>query len=392
MPRGEAQDDVVTMDMGSAAVTSDDARAALPRVFRVIDGGVAEGLHLGAQVYVSIEGRPVVDTALGEAARGQAMTRDTLTLWFSSVKPVTAVAIAQQWELGRLDLDDPVMRHIPEFGVRGKEIITIRDVLTHTGGFRAEMYKPVEMTWDGIIARICDSRIEPGWVPGHKAGYHVQTGWYILAEIVQRLDGRPYAQYVREAVYQPLGMVDSWLGMTSEDYERYASRMAHVHALDHGKLMPSPYDSEERAVVTIPAGNGRGPIRELGRFYEAMLFKGQLNGVRILMPQTVEALTARHRVRMFDHTFKHVYDWGLGFVLDSKGYEDGVIPYAFGRHASMRAFGHGGYQCSMGFCDPEHGLVAAWVVNGLIGEERHALRNDAINTAIYEDLGFVATR
>ena len=63
------------------------------------------------------------------------MDRDTIMLWLSSTKPIAAIAIAQLWEQEKLN-DDPVAKFIPEFGVNGKEPITIRQILTHTGGFR----------------------------------------------------------------------------------------------------------------------------------------------------------------------------------------------------------------------------------------------------------------
>ena len=107
----------------------------LERAAAVIEDGIKARLHLGAQLYVSRDGRTVGDLALGEAREGVAMRPDTLMLWMSSIKPITAVAIAQMWERGKLDLDDAVARHIPEFGENGKERVTIRHVLTHTGGF-----------------------------------------------------------------------------------------------------------------------------------------------------------------------------------------------------------------------------------------------------------------
>jgi CubicO group peptidase (beta-lactamase class C family) len=87
-----------------------------------------------------------------------------------------------------------------------------------------------------------------------------------------------------------------------------------------------------------------------------------------------------------DRTFQHVVDFGLGFLVDSNRYGANTVPYGFGLHCSPRTFGHGGAQSSMGFADPEHGLVVAWAANALIGEPRHNARNRAINTAIYEDL------
>ena len=115
--------------------------------------------------------------------------------------------------------------------------------------------------------------------------------------------------------------------------------------------------------------------------------RGKRNGIHVITAQSVEALTARHRTGMFDNTFKQVYDWGLGFLKEAQGgKEREPFPYHYGAHASPRAFGHGGQQSSIGFCDPEYGLVVAWVLNGMPGEPEHARRNHSINTAIYEDL------
>src|SRR5262245_3009030 len=103
---------------------------------QTLQQGITDGLHLGAQIYVSIDGKTICDEGVGEARFGVPMTRDSINWWLSASKPITAVAIAQQWERGNLELDDRVAAHIPEFARGGKEAITIRHLLTHTGGFR----------------------------------------------------------------------------------------------------------------------------------------------------------------------------------------------------------------------------------------------------------------
>jgi CubicO group peptidase (beta-lactamase class C family) len=90
----------------------------LPRTLEMIEQGIAAGWHIGAQVFVSLHGRVIVDQALGEARRGTLMTPSTMMLWFSSGKPITAVAIAQLWEQGMLALDDPVQRY-PSYAGKG---------------------------------------------------------------------------------------------------------------------------------------------------------------------------------------------------------------------------------------------------------------------------------
>src|SRR5438270_8699839 len=108
----------------------------IPRTATVLREGRTAGLHIGAQVYASVDGQVVADVAIGEARPGVAMTPDTVMLWLSASKPFAAVAIAQLWERGKLALDDPVAQHIPEFAQNGKERITLRHVLTHTAGIR----------------------------------------------------------------------------------------------------------------------------------------------------------------------------------------------------------------------------------------------------------------
>src|SRR5260370_10494136 len=107
----------------------------LDRAAKVIESGIERGLHIGAQLYVSQNGKRIADLAFGLSHEGVAMTPDTIMLWMSSTKPITVVAIAQMWERGKIALDDRVAKYIPEFGARGKKSITIRHVLTHTGGF-----------------------------------------------------------------------------------------------------------------------------------------------------------------------------------------------------------------------------------------------------------------
>ncbi|HEX2642784.1 MAG TPA: serine hydrolase domain-containing protein, partial [Thermoanaerobaculia bacterium] len=84
----------------------------LPRTRAAIEEGIRQGLHLGAQLYVSRNGGTVASTALGEVRPGEPLTPDHLMLWLSSTKPVGAVALARLWERGRLELDDPVVRFI----------------------------------------------------------------------------------------------------------------------------------------------------------------------------------------------------------------------------------------------------------------------------------------
>jgi CubicO group peptidase (beta-lactamase class C family) len=118
-----------------------------------------------------------------------------------------------------------------------------------------------------------------------------------------------------------------------------------------------------------------------------LLNGGKLDGTRVLKPETTAHLVRPQRVGMYDHTFRHVMDWGLGLIVNSNRYGADTVPYGYGRHASPSTFGHSGAQTSCGFADPEHDLVVAWVCNGAPGEPAHQARQRALNTAIYRDLG-----
>ena len=371
---------------------------SLPLTRRVLEEGIGEGLHLGAQLSVSRRGMPVADGAVGEDRPGVPLTPDHLMLWLSTGKPVGAVAIGQLWERGKLEIDDPVAKHIPEFAANGKEAITIRHLLTHTGGIRMLDVGWPQDSWDRIIARICARKPEPRWVAGQKAGYHTESSWFILGEIVRRIGGRTYDRTVREEIFGPLGMRDCWVGMPLDRYLAYqeADRigaMWDTEKRDPEKPWPPrhEWDTPERCTTVNPGGNGYGPVRELRRFYEMLLDRGTFQGRRILRSETVDALTSRQRTGMIDATFLHVIDWGLGFIIDSKRYGAETVPYGYGHHASDRTFGHSGYRSSTAFADPEHGLAVALVWNGTPSSEDHERRVRATLDALYEDLGLAGS-
>lgn len=353
----------------------------LSRTIRVITDGIDRHQHPAAQLYVSLRGQTLAHLAFGEASPGLPMTTEHLCAWMSAGKPIAAVAVAQLVFRGALALDDRVERYIPDFGRHGKAPITVRHILTHTAGFRGPLNNFLPGAWEEILAKVYDLKLEPGWVPGEKAGYHVGSSWFVLGELVRRLDGRRFDRYVREEIFLPLGEPDAWVGMPPErvfDYGPWLAptviREPHVH------LGKTPWNDAEGLVVPRPGGNARGPIRSLAKVYEALLAPPDARWA------AAREFARRHRQGMFDHTFKCVLDFGLGFLIDSKQYA-GEHPYGYGRHASAETFGHSGNQSTCAFCDPPHGLVVAWACTGMPGERAHDVRARAINAAVYEDLG-----
>ncbi|MFN4244322.1 MAG: serine hydrolase domain-containing protein [Tepidisphaerales bacterium] len=396
----------------------------LPRTLDLLLQGLEDHLHLGAALYVSVRGQTVADLVLGEAAPGQLLTHRHLCPYLSSGKPLTALAIAWLWERKLLRLDDPVQRFIPDFAGPGKDAITLRHCLTHTAGLRNAISAWTRQSPSDILRTLCQAPIEPGWVVGRTAGYHVASTWYLLGEVVRVVATKPLETFLRDFVLTPLGMTSVRLTFTPEQWHNpdpprvvmhdtsksYVIRSpAPAHAAppdvppdalpgppsagtaataDPDRQPPTPlsWESPEVAAVPRPGSGFRGTAHDLGRLYEFLL--GHLEPpTHVLSHTTREALTARHRVGLTDLTFRSKVDWALGFICESSHYNQGPIPYQFGPHASPRTFGHGGNQSSVGFADPQHGLSVALLYNGMPGDPRHDKRLRETLAALYTDLG-----
>jgi CubicO group peptidase (beta-lactamase class C family) len=191
------------------------------------------------------------------------------------------------------------------------------------------------------------------------------------------------------------------MGIPLERQSAYGDRFALMHDT-RGEGDPEAnfaLDTPRIAAQCRPPSGTRGPIRELGCFYEMLLGGGQpapgcdpgtsRKSVHILSPRSIEEMTTPQRVGVYDKTFRHVIDWGLGFILQSNRHGADTVPYGFGPHASERTFGHSGSRSSIGYADPQHGLVVACLFNGATDEARHDARMREVNTLIYEELGLV---
>lgn len=362
---------------------------ALPETAKVILTGIERGLHTGLQLYVSRGGKAITDTGFGESSPGVAMTPQTIMMWLSSGKPLTAVAVLQLVEQGLLDPEGRIIDWIPEFAADGKGEVRLHHLLTHTGGFRNVETDWPHLSWDQTIARICEAPLEDEWRIGETAGYHTSSSWFILGELMQRVDsqGRSFSQYFRNEICKPLGLHGTWNGMSPEFWSANKARIAEMSQLEKGQTELLPWHDERHCIAASPGANSRGPARELGRFYECLQGGGEVDGSRILSEELVELLSSRHREGLHDKTFVHKVDFGLGVIINSNRYGADTVPYGFGPYCSEQTFGHGGAQSSIGFADPAAELVVCYAANRRVGEPRHQKRNREIVSAIYRDLG-----
>jgi CubicO group peptidase (beta-lactamase class C family) len=343
--------------------------AHLPGVRTEIERGLRRSWHTGAQVYASLRGRTVADFALGEARPGVPMATDTIVEWASATKPVTCSAAALLWQQGLFDLDDPVCRHLPHFAENGKETVTVRHLLTHSAGLSDPGRQG--RSWEAYAEAVCRAPLLNGWVLGKRFTYN-SVGMWAVASLVVSLSGLPFWRFVREELFAPLGITDSWIGMPPETYRAYGpSRLAAIPGAPNS-------GTEAHATWGRPTGGGHGPIRDLGRFYAAVLTR---KPPFPLSPPVIDAMTIRQLCGVHDELLDATVDRGLGYQLGSS-----YTGHSYGPYASRRTFGHGGGSWSLAFADPEHGLASAVYFNGAVDAATQAERVPALLAALYLDL------
>lgn len=364
------------------------ARDALPRTMAALTRELGRTTP-GAQLYVShAPSGTAVSAALGECRPSVPFTRASWPIWYCCSKAVGAAGIGQLWERGLVDPHRPVAAYLPWFDGEGREKITLFQLLTHTtpvpmaldplhGTFAA----PVEVRREQVRAM----RLPPGAEPGTRINYAPWWAWFLLAEVVRAVDGRDYERYLTEEVLAPCRMTDTRMVLSPDEYRERADRLPLIH-IAGGGFPTEPtrwYATEDSCTRPIHGLNMRGPVRDLGRFFETLLADGRGPGGRVLRPATVMAMTARHRVGLTD-AFGNA-DWGLGFRVESRYLGE---PYtAFSRYASHRTFGHYGLWTSAAFADPDAGLAVALHLNGKVSQNEHQERMLAIGDAVYRDLG-----
>lgn len=355
-------------------------------VQRAIENGINRQLHTCVQIYVSIDGQDVLNRGFGHATPDTMCDHNTIMLWRSAGKPVTAAAICHAWQQGRLSLNNRVGDLLKQTTgtVRDK---TILQLLTHESGLPLIDTGWPHSNWSTTVSKILSTDTSTS-----DAAYQPQSSWFLLGEILQQIDSqhRPFAEILRQELLLPLGMMNSFCGIPQAELAKLP--LPNYYVRERGEVVASDFDKEPWLTTPSPGGNMRGPVSDLGRFYEMMLAHGMGDHeTRFFTEQTVAAMTATHRRSKFDKTLQHVVDMGFGFHIDSNLHGAATVPYGFSEHCSSQTFGHGGSQCAIGFCDPQHKLVVAWAANGFCGEGQHQRRNRDINQAIYQDLGLAET-
>lgn len=332
------------------------------------------GWQTAAQCAVYRDGVLQLDLRLGDQRPAARM------LWFSATKPLTAVATLILAERGVLDLDVPIADVWPEFAQGGKAAVTPRHVLTHRGGFPIF---PPDYDWsridDWTAVTAAIAKREAMWEPGAAIGYHPVTYGFALGELMRRLDGRMPRDLLRDELFAPLGM-DASLGVGPDgDLASVVPVIAESEVTfddpegseRRTSWMVERFNSEATLRGQLPAANAVGTAEALARFYAMLANGGELDGVRILRPETVREATSVQASTESDALWGMPAAYGLGFILGSYPPLD-----------TPGAYGHFGQQCCVSWADPARGIAAAYITNGLHEPAIVALRNAEIGAAV----------
>ena len=172
---------------------------------RRAERGVTSGELPSCQLAVGYEGRIVFSETFGAP-------EDSRFVIFSATKPIVASVIWMLLTEGRLELERPIAADIPEFASNGKELVTLEQVLLHTGGFPyAPMAPALWNDREGRLRRFADWRLT--WPAGSRFDYHATSAHWVLAELIQRATGQDFRAVVRERVLAPLKLTALALGV-----------------------------------------------------------------------------------------------------------------------------------------------------------------------------------
>jgi CubicO group peptidase (beta-lactamase class C family) len=346
----------------------------------------------GLAVAVAEGGRPVYFRGFGhrDRARDLPVTEHTLFGIGSITKSFTAVAIMQLQEAGRLSVDDPVARHVPELRVPhadGPTPMRIRHLLSHSAGLpplptlratlvrslrddpdvkdetKAKLPAPVD-TWDELVAYLNACEIEPLGRPGDLFSYS-NDGYALLGLIVERASGEPYAAYVERHILAPAGMSETTFDIAP-----------HVEGPDTTRLYNRKKGDAERKVAydagpwwdagpMTAAGFLRSSAHDMLRYLEIYRTGGRVGGEVVLTPESVREMVTPRIVcgaRM---------DYGYGLMLSAE-------------HAGVHLVEHGGNikgAAAWVTVVPERDLTAVGLSN-LSGAPTSRLLLGAVNAAL----------
>jgi CubicO group peptidase (beta-lactamase class C family) len=344
---------------------------------------VNEGLVPSCQVALAIDGNVEVFETFGNE------TNATRYPIFSSTKAFVAGAI---WILigeGKVDIGKRVADYIPEFASNGKEDITVEQVMLHTSGFpHAPMDFVAGATSEGRTKNFAKWRLN--WEPGTSFEYHATSAHWVLAEIIERVTGDDFRDFVEQRVTRPSGITRRVLGIPRDEQGDIATLVnvgepptkeellaaLGIESLPVTEVTPEAlisFNQPEVREVGVPGGGGVMTAAELATYYQALL----LNPGSIWDPEVLRDATGTVRSMVADRFSGLPASRALGVVVAG---DDGLGNLrGFGKTGSPRMFGHGGAGGQIAWADPDTGLSFAYTTNGL---DQHVIRQGRRGVAL----------
>jgi CubicO group peptidase (beta-lactamase class C family) len=350
----------------SLALVAQDAAKRLPRVepaqasmdaqkLAQIDDRLKEFVEekqiSGAVTLVARDGKIVHLGAVGLADidENRPMREDTLFAIASMTKPVTATAVMILRDEGKLSLDDPVAKYLPEFkdatlnGNPPEKEITLRHLLTHTSGLTGSQQNEGSLE---NTAKVLAKR-PLSFAAGSKWEY--SPGLSVCGRVVEVVSGQPFDQFLRERIFQPLGMNDTTFHPTAEQQKRLAR--LYKPSQDKKSLQEASHWLNDLSADRTPNPSGGlfSTAADMAQFYQAILNGGELGGRRIVSPEAVKEMTS---VQTPDLTtgFTPGNGWGLGWCVVRE-------PQGVSRMLSPGTYGHGGAFGTQGWVDPQKKMI-----------------------------------
>ncbi|HOB48774.1 MAG TPA: lipase LipE [Mycobacterium sp.] len=400
----------VPADLDSVTVIGDEQPgavdpAALERIWAATRHWYQAGMQPAIQLCLRHNGTVVLNRAIGHS-RGNGpedppdgervpVTPETPFCVFSAAKAITTTVVHMLVERGQFSLDDRVCDYLPGYTSHGKHRTTIRHVMTHSAGvpFATGPRPDLKRMNDSHYAREKLAELKPIHRPGLMHIYHGLTWGPLVREIVSAATGRDIREILDTEILRPLNFRWTNYGVAEADVDRVAPSYV------TGRPLPGPVAAAMRTALggsmsqiirfsntplfltsVVPSSSTVSTAEELSRFAEIWRRGGELDGVRVLRPETLRAATAQcRRLRPDVATGLVPMRWGTGFMLGSNRFGP------FGRNAPA-AFGHTGLTNIAVWTDPQRGLAAGLVSSGKPGRHPEAGRYNTLLDTIAAEM------
>lgn len=286
--------------------------------------------------------------------RGGRLTSPRRSLIASLTKPMTATAVMQLVEAGKVDLDEPISMYVPAFEPLPPPAradvgpVTVRHILSHTSGLSdlSDLELRRHLTPMAMLDAVSRQRLR--FAPGTAYAY-ASEAWYLLSAVIERVSGTPYPAYLRERVLAPLRMDATSFDPRDPGPEPLPPQGSFV--LDD----VTPDEVVTRmAGLAMPGGGLWSTPEEVAIFGRAMLLGGEIGGAQVLTPLSLERMIRLETGALREFGTGEPVHYGLGWSLPG---------LAGGSPASQSAFGHGGATGSALLVEPAHDLVIVYLRN-----------------------------